>query len=418
MIRNSMQRYWMKWPRSMPFSPDDLAEHFLTDALKRSDRAVAHGSDPKALFPAKSSPLKAVLAKLRTRTEQKQFFTALRLAERDGAIQLEWNDLSAADLKCVSVTTFDRLAGYLNVERYGTTVEKARSILSGLGHAPRVKLLLDSWATMAPTGRLKPENANDVRDAWSVIEAASRLDDDIPQRRLSCRVFDDSKRIESLSSAIRWLANEGDETDIDEIFANLGIVRFPQPLLIAGPGVVITTEGQQLSTRPYLGFHPASVESIESPGRYLLTVENQTTFNEFAMGHGGPLEGTVVFVNGQPGTRLAVALKRLYSCGTPLYHWGDQDLGGFYILDRLNRLANEVGASVTPWMMNLPAKNGRKLLSANELDRINRICDEQGWEQCRLRPGSFAVEQEALDLRQPYSKKGQPKPMEGNPLDT
>lgn len=386
----------------MPSSPDVLANQFLADALRRSDRAVAHGSVPKSHYPAKSSPLKAVLAKLRTRTEQDQFFTAIRLAERDGAIRLEWNDLRAGDLKCICVSDFDRLAGHLKEERYGTTVENARSILSDIKHAPRVKLLLDSWATMAPTGRLKPENANDVRDAWGVIQAALCLDDDIPQRRLSCRLFDDSKRIESLSLAIRWLSNEEDETDIDEIFANLGIVRFPQPLLITGPGVVITTEGQRMSTRPYLGFHPASVESIESPGRYLLTVENQTTFNEFAMGHGGLLEGTVVFVNGQPGTRLAIALKRLYSCGVPLYHWGDQDLGGFYILDRLNRLANEVGASVTPWMMDLPAKSGRKILSANEVDRINHICDEQGWEQCRLRPGSFAVEQEALDLRQPY----------------
>lgn len=402
MIRNSMRHYWTKWPRSMPSNPGTLAFQFLTDVLNRADRAIAHGATPKNLFPAKSSPLKAVLAKLRTRTEQEQFFTALRLAERDGAIQVEWNDLSAGDLRYIYASNFDRLAGHLNMERYGTTVEKARFILSNLGNAPRVKLLLDFWATMAPTGRLKPENANDVLDAWSVIEAASHLDDDIPQRRLSCRLFDDSKRIESLSSAIRWLADEGDETDIAEIFANLGIVRFPQPLLIAGPGFVLTTEGQRLPPRPYLGFHPVSVESIESPGRYLMTVENQTTFNEFAMGHGGQLEGTVIFVNGQPGTRLAFALKRLYSCGAPLYHWGDQDLGGFYILDRLNRLANEVGASVTPWMMDLPAESGRKTLSTNEVDRINRICDEHGWNQCRLRPGAFAVEQEALDLRQPY----------------
>lgn len=385
----------------MQSKPTALAEQFLTDVLKRSDRAVAHGSALKTYFPAKSNPLKAVLNKLRTRTEQDQFFTALRLAERDGAIQLEWNDLSAGDLKCVYASNFDRLAGHLHIERYGTTVEKARLILSSLSNVPRVKFLLDSWESMAATGRLKPENASDVLDAWRAIQAASLLDDDIPQRRLSCRVFDDSKRIESLSSAIRWLANEGEETDIEEIFANLGIVRFPQPLLIAGPGFVITRDGQRLSPKPYLGFHPTSVKSLESPGSYLMTVENQTTFNEFAMGHGGQLEGTVVFVNGQPGTRLAIALKQLYSCGVPLYHWGDQDLGGFYILDRLNRLANEVGEFVTPWMMNLPAKSGRKTLSTNEIDRINRICDEQGWDQCRLQPGAFAVEQEALDLTQP-----------------
>lgn len=385
----------------MPSNPGVLAENFLTDALRRSDRALAHGAAEKKTFPAKSSPLKGVLAKLRTRTEQDQFFTVLRLAERDAAIYLEWNDLGAGDLKSICISDFDQLAEHLGAERYGTTVEKARSILTSIEHAPRVKLLLDSWATMAPTGRLRPENATDVRDAWSVIQVASSLDDDIPQRRLSCRLFDDSKHIESLSSAIRWLVNEGDDTDIEEIFANLGIIRFPQPLLVAGPGTVITTEGQRLLTRPYLGFHPGSVESIESPGRYLLTVENQTTFNEFAMGHAGKLEGTVVFVNGQPGTRLATSLKRLYSCGVPSFHWGDQDLGGFYILERLNRLANEVGASVSPWMMNLPAENGRKVLSASEVDRINRICSEQGWGQCRLPPGAFAVEQEALDLRQP-----------------
>ena len=386
----------------MRTEPEHLARAFLTDILNAADRAVARGRPIKQEFPAQSRPLSKYLGQLTTHGALNSFFIVLRLAARENAVALHWIDESIGHLGHVELLDACGLARHLGAERYESVVARAAVVLQDVASHPKVAELLAAWPARSNPGRLTPDRAQDVRDALRVIEAASCLTDDIPRRRLSCQLFHDSKRVEALGNVVRWLADSDPDADVDEVLSQLGIIQFPQPLLIAGPCTITTRTGEQLRPQPYLGLAPTALLSVETIGGYLLTVENLTTFNELAAGLAGPLRGTVLYVNGQPGSGLASALQSVFSEATvPIYHWGDQDLGGFRILERLQRVAEASGRQVTPWMMDQPANEGRKALSESDIHKINAICERRGWLSCRLTPPAMAREQESMELRQP-----------------
>lgn len=101
---------------------------------------------------------------------------------------------------------------------------------------------------------------------------------------------------------------------------------------------------------PYVGLPEAVAVQLRttSAPRYLLTIENQSSFNEYLDRY--PNDGGIIlYCGGFPSRAVQQTYRHLAQLGDyPLFHWGDTDVSGFRILALLQRL---VQRSVTPHQM-------------------------------------------------------------------
>ncbi|HMN14417.1 MAG TPA: DUF2220 family protein, partial [Bellilinea sp.] len=251
-----------------------------------------------------------------------------------------------------------------------------------------------AWREGRRPRSIGPEQAEIVRDALEVISVlnSSRIED-VPVRQLSAKLFRDSKYIEKkLLTSLDYLTQDDETCTLarqpEDILATLGLVRFPQPVLVAGRAKVHFTNGNSMAIpAPYIGLAPQSIDTlyVADDTRYILTIENFTPFNEIAKGMAGPVDGVVIYTAGMPSP----SFLRLYSSiihGTPnsvpIYHWGDIDLGGFRIADVLANEARHSGKSLSLWNMN-PGKVQDLPkwceLSPSDISWIRTITLKHGW---------------------------------------
>lgn len=142
----------------------------------------------------------------------------------------------------------------------------------------------------------------------------------------------------------------GDGVQIEALLAELGIVRLPQPLLIAGR---ITIAGQTLPAMPYAGIPTETVSQIglvERPS-HLLTIENYASFIRHV--REVPIAGGIVIYSGgfPSGPVLEAILSLAAAAKVPTFHWGDMDPGGVRIFRHLERSLAEVGVDLRPHLM-------------------------------------------------------------------
>lgn len=145
-----------------------------------------------------------------------------------------------------------------------------------------------------------------------------------------------------------------DEFDVsvqtERLLTVLGIVRLPQPLLIAGR---ITLSGQPLPAMPYVGIPTEMVPHIvlaERP-RYLLTIENYASFIRHVR-EVSSSGGIVIYSGGFPSAPVLEATLSLAAVArAPTLHWGDMDLGGVRIFHHIERGLAGVGVDLKPHLM-------------------------------------------------------------------
>lgn len=390
----------------------------LEALLARTERAWTRDSGATISLRMSEVSFRAYFD-LGSRRETDDFHAVMRHAERSGAIGIEWDNLAGENgqIRRIVLKNRDQLASLLAVTPLWLECQQATEILSDSQDHPGVRRLLDAWHEGKRPRGIGPDKAWDVLQSMRVITALKQAEfEDVPVRQLSANLFKDSKKIEGLLPILDFMTQDDETCSLarssEEVLATLGLVRFPQPTLIAGCATLIFKDDDKIRVpSPYLGVAPQSLERIEvaSDARYLLTVENYTTFNEIAKGKAGPLEGVVIYTAGMPSPSFlrsySLALSST-SQGIPIYHWGDIDLGGFRIADILASQAERLGLEIRLWKMNpeklLDIPRWRELTNT-EMSWIKTIAGKRGWaeEWAGVEATGAAYEQEMLkvDLR-------------------
>lgn len=193
-----------------------------------------------------------------------------------------------------------------------------------------------------------------------------------------------------------------DGVQIERLLTELGIVRLPQPLLIAGR---ITLAAQALPAMPYVGIPAEMVAEVglsDQPS-HLLTIENYASFIRHV--REVPIAGGIVIYSGgfPSAPVLKATLSLAASARAPTFHWGDMDLGGVKIFRHIERALAEVNVTLQPHLMSVDLLARRGTFAA--APAVTRIEGFEGSAVAALaeeiRSTGLVHEQEDLDPASP-----------------
>jgi hypothetical protein len=377
------------------------------------------------------SPASLAVSLPATRSSLPEYFKLDRFADRDAyharlqayidvrAIHAEWDRRAGerGQLARITLTGAPAAAQLLRVELPWVVAQRAiRDLEAVAGEGlPPIDYVAHGWSHGKAPGGVSAAKAHQFVDGMRVVDAARRLgsdNTDVLLRRLSVKLFADSKRIEALAKPIAFLLGEPDEANEDDhVFARLGLVKHPQPMLISGPSScqVRVNDGLVQLIRPYLGLRPDTMQGLEvrgDPIQHVVTIENLASFNEAAEATDNPADLLLIYVAGNPTPTFLRAYGRLLGAVSPaaVLHWGDIDLGGFRIAARLASQAITVGYRLDLWRMN-PAECGSEgnVPDPSHIKQVLRICDQFGWtrERAGFEHAPIFQEQEFLEWQPP-----------------
>lgn len=372
-----------------------VARQALEKLLRSAERASITGAEPRDLvFSEASLPGYGAIA---TRGSLEEIHSELLAAERAGAIGIEWDRRAGDRGQITRITLRDRdlLASHINIVPLWQALESARRALAPWNR-PQLTELLEAWSRgKQPRGR-SPEHAHSFVDALKVLdrlaEAPSVVDRSI--RRFSAQLFGDSKRIDDLAVELDLLTHQDEgppRTDV-EVFSELGLVVHQQPFLIAGGDLELETASKRIPIlRPYVGVPAQSLRGIVGKPAYVLSVENLDTFHELALGAAGEVRGLLLFSAGMPSPAWLKAYGVILDsvpADTPLFHWGDTDVGGVRILGKLDDFAKGHRRRVAPFQMGARGSTSHRTLAAADARYLARLATEHGWQQLAEHFGS------------------------------
>lgn len=393
----------------------ELARRALGKLLTSAENAAGRNATGRTIslrFSAASFP--EYLA-AETHAEKSACNTALMLAERAGAIRINW-DQRAGDKTCVDrveLVDMVSLARHLGVVPRWVEVANATATFADCRSAhPVLDDVLECWRRGILARGTRPGNTSDWLDAITIVDFCRQsMELEIPVRRLSAHKLDDTKRIEKLSSLIDAVLQSDLSAPIreqEEVLSELGLIKYPQTVLISGHIDVVIDAMTVRVPRPYLGLPPLSVSEFTPRTRvsFVLTIENLQSFHEFVRTMPADANAVVLYTGGMPSPswkRLYELLLNSVDPATPVLHWGDIDLGGF-------RIAGHVAASgqklsrklhlhaMTAAPIGDASPSVRKELSKAEISRIVGICNQWEWplEAEKIAEFPYAVEQEGI----------------------
>jgi hypothetical protein len=395
----------------------EVTRSALKKLLNKAERAWAQQAarEHTLVFSEASFP---EYFRLPRREDKDAAHAFLRNLERSGTISIGWDRRAGDDGQIVRLRLInaDALAQELNEKPAWTAYQEAEQLLSKWAAIPNIAPALNRWRMGKLVRSMSPDRVNDFIDACRVIEAceSGAESEDTPIRRLSAKLFSDSKRIEAIGPALDVLTAESIDIpwrDLEDVFASMGLVKLPQPVLLSGQGSVELTDGTRLPiASPYIGLPPQSIKRVvlDEGARYIFSVENLTTFHELALGKAGSVCGLLMYTAGMPSPSLLRVYRQameefLSSPNRERFHWGDIDLGGFRIAACL---ARKHSSPLRLWCMDPSAFReapARKQLTLDEVREIKRIAAIHGWDAVadNVAIDGRAIEQEVLPLRLP-----------------
>lgn len=394
-----------------------LARKALERLLVRAENAAARGPQQavgggrSVTLPLSEKSFPEYL-RLQRHADKVECNASLQLAERDGAISVEWDRRAGERVHVRRIVLRDgtRLARHLKIEpRWDIVAQAERQFEAHALAHPVLLQVLEAWRKGNLLRGTRPGDVSSWLDAIQVIQyCGSKGGDDIAIRRLSASLFRDSKRIEAIWPALDALVH-GDaamvQSEMEDLFSELGLVKFPPTLLVAGNVAVSYGNEVVRASRPYVGFAPSAIRSVAvDPGaaRYLLTVENLTTFHELASAR--PDGAIVIYTGGMPSPswkRAYGIFVRALAKTTHLHHWGDIDVGGFRIASHIAKCCEDAGRPLRLHCMRTdavpPGTVTRRELLLSERREILRTCDRWQWTDEAAALGALAIEQEAME---------------------
>lgn len=397
-----------------------VAGQALLKLLRRAENASGRSEDGRNIglrFSSESLPAYSVIG---THAEKEACHGDLLLAERDGAISIEWDRRAGERNQILRIQLLDReaLARHLGVvPRWDAVARAAQHLGPHLTEYPVLEAVLASWRRGAKVRGTGPEDV----EAWTyavavVSHCRAQVATDVAVRRLSAQLTGDSKRVEQLSAPIDVLI-QGEVAapvrDPEDVFNELGLVKFPPTFLISGALQVRVGDQHVPIDAPYLGFPPSAITAFASceTVAVLLTVENLTTFHEL-VGQRQHIPAAVLLYTGGMPSPSWKRVYRLLLTSLPVearvFHWGDIDAGGFRIADHLAACAGEVGRRVelhamSPDIERLDSVSSRRALADAEVSMIEKLCARWNWDAPArwVSAHRIAVEQESLPASWP-----------------
>lgn len=402
-----------------------IANQALEKLLRSAENAYWKEPSGRAIklgFTARSFPQYFAIT---THAEKESCHGDLLLAMRAGAITIKWERQAGEKNQIEFITLQDstKLASFLGITPRWDAVAAAESQLSGLYVDYQVlQDVISMWRRgMKPRGT-SIEDIKDWVDAIRVIETCKNSTTlDIPVRRISALLTFDSKRVELLWNIIDALL-QGDvnlsQRSAEEVFAEIGLIKYPPTILISGKIQVLVTFHQFETTikveRPYIGLSPSVISGfiVESSPITLLSVENLTTFHELSTKNDNFENCILLFTGGMPSPSWKRVYKLILNAlpiESKVFHWGDIDIGGFRIAKHLAACCKDVGKVLELHMMELGEASFskkdviRRELTDKEISEIENICLICGWqkEYTWIASNKFAIEQESLSASWP-----------------
>lgn len=386
-----------------------LADEILAELLQRGERARLRGSERaiQVAFTALDSPYwRQDLA------QRHGVHARFAAAERAGAVRLHWARQGDEDrpLEKVRLLDLDRLAGFLGVATATDSVLRAQAILDPWhGGHPRVAELVQAWTNLKSPRGLGTDGAPAFADALRVLDALEQGNgEDQIVRVLSRTLFQDSKRIEALWRHLDLLTAEqlaSPARQQEEVFGALGLVKEPQPFLVAGTGRLQLEPRQECPVAwPFVGVSSRHIAGYAGAPAWVLSIENLTTFHQ-ASQHPGAGAGLLLYTGGMPSPGWCRAYARILATlptHIPVYHWGDIDQGGFRIAAHIRRKCIERHAFL-PWLMDAGDLDQAPCAETTDAirDSMSRHALDAGWTALSQRLLPRTIEQEGVPVRLP-----------------
>lgn len=295
-----------------------------------------------------------------------------RISSQTGTIRLKYAAKAFGDedlLESIELTDVRQLCHFLNIHIFSDNTQLAIGAIENVkGSCPSwlsdtLTEIQDGWREGKKPYNCSPGDQFKIQDVCSFIVWAESVSPSllvtVDIRTVSVQLFNDSKKLENLASKIKSfmkskLPEEVMSLSAIEVLAYIGVSRFP-PLFRFKGNLVIRFKSGEIETVhcwPNIGVSPDGITDIliSHPPKYVLFIENQTTFERYCREVAD--NGLVFYTNGFPSRAwqlLYSKIEILLPSETPLYHWGDIDIGGYQILAFMDSLFNR---SVTPYMMN------------------------------------------------------------------
>ena len=209
--------------------------------------------------------------------------------------------------------------------------------------------------------------------------------DEIPYRVFSVRIFNDSKRFETLRDAVARLARRHKPSwrplSLPETLRELGLVANPGHLYLSGPWRLVDAEGQVMSLaefQPSVGLPTALIARlvqviVDAPR--VVCVENLASFYELIRYQGRDSAMVCLWGNPSPACRhLLRCLAETLPDDAPLLLCADIDYGGLNILAQLRQ---QVSPRFAPYLMDRPTLDAHthwaQPLTATDERNLNRL---------------------------------------------
>jgi hypothetical protein len=329
-----------------------------------------------------------------------------------GAIEIRRGDRSRdSPIKFISLKDAAGLYRFLNREPAPVSARKSvNRAVSGLTLDPALEMALDEVLSRWSVGRkyrgLGCEQADELRTALQLAQALYRGEHkELDYRTFSRRQVGRSKALEELEGAVVQLlvcanACPSGLRPRDALDA-IGLKRFRAPMLVSGPVSLNEMDLRGLK-EPFLGLPADSGRKLrltEAPS-YVLTVENQSSFERHAVEINSRLDALIIFTGGFPSKPVQEAIRNLTSDLPPeirIFHWSDLDAAGLKILEVMGELI----PAIRPHLMS-PADYGlpEHVAFAGEIAEFTRDTAA-----ALLRCSADLLEQEELDPRSPLERE-------------
>ncbi len=375
-----------RWERRILLA---FADRFGTSAHRRGGRRLRIGRW-EALFPETGSDA----------GERTGFLEAMEWCADRGVISVTWkkyrhgDDVEAAHL-VDDILLYELLGAEHPDDLLGRIVDAAASH-EAISDAS--KDVLDCCRRIMAEKSVPPfGDPKDVADLMTLLDILESGEETLPLRALSVRLFNDSKRIESIkltgAGLLRRIGREDILSRLERSFPECGIRGKVGIEFTDGRVWLLLDEAISLSLKSISGIE--RISDGEGRNRPFLSVENKETFHLI---NRPDLFCGYLFCSGHINEAVRAMILKIRASGLALYHFGDMDPDGIMIFEEINALCE---GTCVPFMMDVKTYL-RYLPFGYELDssRVARLSNDAGPLSSlaeEIRKKGKGVEQEIVD---------------------